>query len=323
MKCFVTGGTGKLGQVLVNELLKRGHEVRMLVRNEHAPKGAIVVKGDLSNTSALEIGTRGVDAVFHCASLVEHTARWEDLLKTNVEGTRNLAEVCVKTPIMRFVYVSSIAVYGKQPLEIPANEYTPTRPTDNYGKSKLEAERVLGEYISDFPISIIRPGIIYGPTYLNVYARVFKLLEKGTMPILGDGKNIIPFVHASDVVDAMIRCTMTDFAIRKTYVITENATLTQEQIYTLACEALGVQFKAHHMALPLAKAFITFSSMLGKKGITAADIETLAAHRPFDTSRAERELGWKAKVSLYDGIKELAELYLTQKNTVDKGNKQK
>lgn len=309
MKCFVTGGTGKLGQVLVRELLRRGHEVRMLVRNEHAPKGMIVVKGDLSNVAALEIGTKGADVVFHCASLADPAAPWEELRRTNIDGTRNLAEACLKTPIMRFVYVSSIAVYGKRPAEVPANEGTPTRPSDDYGRSKLEAERVLGEYVSNFPISIVRPGIIYGPTYLDVYAKVLRLLEKGGMPVLGDGKNVIPFVHASDVVEAMIRCTMTDFAIRKTYVIAENSTVTQEQIYKAACDALGVPFRGQCTPPELAKAFITISSMLGKGAITPADIDTLAAHRPFDTTRAERELGWRPKVALYDGIREIVELY--------------
>jgi len=315
MKCFVTGGTGKLGRALVAELLSRGHEVRILVRDESGPvpKGALTVKGDLSNTAALEIGTRGADAVFHCAAVVDPTAPSEQLYKTNVEGTRNLADACLKTPIMRFVHVSSIAVYGKRPAETPASEGTPTNPSDAYGRSKLEAERVLGEYVSNFSISIVRPGVIYGPTYLDVYARVLRLLEKGRMPILGDGKNIVPFVHSSDVVEAIIRCTQTDFAIRKTYVIAENTTVTQEQIYKTACEALGVPFRRQHMNPEIAKAFIAISSIFGGAGITPADIETLAAHRPFDTSRAERELGWSPKTPLYNGIREMVDLYRSSK----------
>lgn len=319
MKCFVTGGTGKLGQALVAELLKRGHEVRMLVRDSRGshgadiPKGALVIKGDLSNVGALEVGTRGADVVFHCAALVDPAASWEELRKTNVDGTRNLAEACVKTPIMRFVHVSSIAVYGKKPAEIPVSEGTPTRPDSPYGKSKFEAERVLGEYVSNFPISIIRPGIIYGPTFLDVYVRVLRMLEKGSMQILGDGKNVIPFVHSSDVIDAMIRCTMTDFAIRKTYVIGENTTVTQEQVYKAACDSLGVPFKKQYMNPALAKALINVSSIFRKSSVTEEDIGMLAAHRPLNTTRAEKELGWKAKTMLHEGIKEMVGLYRTNK----------
>ena len=315
MKCFVTGGTGKLGRVLVAELLRRGHEVRMLVRDgAEIPKGALAVKGDLSDLAALEIGTRGTDVVFHCAALVDPTASWEALRKTNVDGTRNLAEVCLKTPIMRFVYVSSISVYGKKPLETPVSEGTATNPDNLYGRSKLEAERVLGEYVSNFSISIVRPGIIYGPTYIDVYAKVLKMLERGSMRIFGDGKNVIPFVHASDVVDAMIRCTQTDFAIRKTYVIGENSTLTQEQTYKIACEALGVPFRKQYMDAALAKAFISISSIFSKSAVTEDDISKLASHRPLNITRAEKEIGWKPKISLIEGIKEMVQLYKIRKS---------
>ena len=97
MRVFVTGGTGKLGKMLVLKLQKLGHEVRMLVRRyekTYVPKGCISISGDLSNISSLEVGVKGSDVVLHLAGLVDYSASWEELYDVNVQGTKNLIEVC-------------------------------------------------------------------------------------------------------------------------------------------------------------------------------------------------------------------------------------
>lgn len=313
MHAFVTGGTGRLGRVLVAELLQRGHEVRMLVRkDDEVPKGALAAFGDLSSTSAIETGLKGTDVVFHLAAIIDPSAQWERLNDVNVKGTRALVELCSKLPLRRFVFFSSTSVYGRQPTEIPAKESTPTSPTDPYGRSKLEAESVLGEYFGAVPITVLRPSVIYGPTFLQTYARVLRRLEQGKMQILGNGKNVVPFVHANDVVDAAFKATETDFAVGKTYLISENTTITQEQIYSIACDALSVPFVKQYANPSITKAFISISSLLRSGAFGPEDIEVLSAHRVFDTSRAERELKWSPKIKLTEGIRQMVELYRTK-----------
>ncbi len=317
MRVFVTGGTGKLGKMLVLKLQKLGHEVRMLVRRyekTYVPKGCISISGDLSNISSLEVGVKGSDVVLHLAGLVDYSASWEELYDVNVQGTKNLIEVCSKYPIKRFVHISSTAVYGKNPLETPTTEKTPTRPTDNYGKSKLESERVIGEYFGVVPSVILRPSVIYGPTYLQIYSRVLKLLETGDMFVIGNGNNVIPFVHESDVCNAIIKSITGKSAEGSIYNISENTTKTQIEIYKIACAALGVNFKKKQINEFLAKSFIYLSSLLKKSGLGPEDIDVLSSHRVINSTKIEKELEWIPKIKIEDGISEIVNLYLESKS---------
>ncbi|MEM2974433.1 MAG: NAD-dependent epimerase/dehydratase family protein, partial [Candidatus Micrarchaeia archaeon] len=308
MTVFITGGTGRLGRALLDKLLGR-QEIRVLdPGNALLPDGVIPIRGDLNDLKALSRGIQGADVVFHLAALVDYNAPWSRLEEINVQGTRNVVEICAKQRIRRLIFISSTSVYGKNLREIPANEETPTNPTDLYGKSKLEAERVVGEHFSDVPSTILRPGVLYGPTYLEYYSKVLRLIQHGKMRIIGDGKNIIPFVHAEDVADAMIKAAAFDVAKGKTYVLSGNTSLTQDEIYGIAAQALGVEFKKMYVNPNLAKIMLTLSSVFGESDISQEDINVLSSHRVFDTTRAENELRWKP-IPLDAGIRQMVDLY--------------
>ena len=302
MKVFITGATGRLGKVVCEELLKEGHEVRALVRSEEKKeelkKGIIAYIGDLSSTKVMENAIKDCDVVIHCASLINYD-NWELLKKTNIDGTRNIIEICKKYPIMRFVYISSTAVYGKK-ISF-ANEFTPPNPDNLYGKSKLEAERIILESFSEVPSVILRPSIIYGPTYFSYYSKIIKLAENGKLPIIGNGKNIIPFVHAKDVASAIIKSVQTDFSIGKTYIINENISIDQEKMITFLYELLGKN-KPKKIPAFLAKILSKFLNF------SEEEIDVLCSHRIFDYSLAKKEIKWAPKIDLLTGIKELVSL---------------
>jgi len=308
MTAFITGGTGRLGKVLIDKLIGR-QEIRALdPGNALLPEGVIVIKGDLNDIQALERGIAGCDVVFHLAALMDYSAPWKRLEEVNVQGTRNVVEMCAKHKVRRLIFISSTSVYGKELKEMPVDEETPTNPTDLYGKSKLEAERVVGEHFTDVPYTILRPGVIYGPTYLSYYSKVFRAIQQGKISILGDGKNIIPFVHAEDIVDAMLKAAAHDAAKGKIYVLSGNRTISQERIYEIAAQVLGTEFKKQYMNPGIAKALLTVSSIFNQSSITQEDINVLSSHRIFDTAKAETDLKW-APMPLEDGIKQMAELY--------------
>jgi len=320
MRCFVTGATGRLGSVLVKTLLDRHHFVTALVMDENEraklPKGAEAIVGDINDNAAVEKGVSEVQVVFHLAALVSYTATWEQLEKVNIKGTRTVADACSKYKT-RLIYVSTTGVYGKKLAEIPASEKTPTNPTDPYGKSKLEAERIIGSYFGTFPYMIFRPAVIYGPPFFDVYARVLKRIENGSMQLLGDGKNVVPFVHSDDVVEALILGARSELPAG-TFVLANNSTMTQEAIYKFSAEALGVQFKPGHSSPGVAKALISLTSLVKKSSISEEDINVLSSHRIFDTNRAERILGWKPGVNLMEGIRQMVEMYTERKNKIAK-----
>lgn len=320
MRCFVTGATGRLGSVLVKTLLDRHHFVTALVTNEseraNLPNGAEAIVGDINNNAAVEKGVSECQVVFHLAALVSYTAGWEQLERVNVRGTRTIADACAKHKT-RLIHVSTTGVYGKRLAEIPASEKTPTNPTDQYGKSKLEAERVVGSYFGTFPYMIFRPAVIYGPPFFDIYAKVLRKIENGSMQVLGDGKNVIPFVHTDDVIEALVLGARSELPAG-TFVLAGNSTMTQEAIYRFAAEALGVEFKPRYVSPAVAKGLISLTSFVKKSSISDEDINVLSSHRIFDTTRAEKILGWKPGVNLMTGIRQMVEMYKDKKDRIAK-----
>jgi len=317
MYYFITGAAGKLGKVLVKKLSERHQNIIVLAANENEKtklqqfKDIEILVGDINDKSIIEKGVEKSDVVIHLAGIVDYKAPWEILEKINVKGTKTVCEACAKFK-KKLIFASSTAVYGKNLAEIPATEKTATNPTDLYGKSKLEAERVVNSYYGSFPYIILRIGNIYGPTYYEIYARVVKMIDKGMMPVFGDGNNVIPFVHAEDVTEAIILAAKSNIS-SATFNIVENTTMTQERIYKTVARYLGKEFKSMKIPPLIGKIMTVFTSL------SQEDINVLSSHRIFDTERAERALGWKPKVVLSEGIKEIIEIYKSKSTNI--GNK--
>ncbi|MCS7109471.1 MAG: NAD-dependent epimerase/dehydratase family protein, partial [Candidatus Micrarchaeota archaeon] len=260
-----------------------------------------IIVGDINDKDAVEKGVAKSDVVVHLAGLIDYSGDFERLERVNIKGTKTVAEACAKFK-KRLIFASTTGVYGKKPLENPITEKTPTNPTDLYAKSKLEAERIITSYYGSFPYIILRIGVIYGPTYYSTYGKVIRMIDNGKMPIFGDGKNVIPFVHAKDVAEAIIIASKSNIA-NATFNIVENKTMTQERIYSYVAELLGKKYNPIRIPPAIGKILGMASSISGE------EINVLSSHRVFDTERANRALGWTPKVHLIDGIKEMVEIY--------------
>jgi dihydroflavonol-4-reductase len=320
---LVTGATGRLGKYLVRALLSKGERVRVLHRQSSTPaefpQGAQIAYGDLTDRQSLERAVEDVDCVYHLAALVSHSARPNQLLAANYEGTQNIIDAC-KTKgfaLKRFVYVSTISVYGKSIETLPADEATPTNPSDWYGRTKAMAEGVVAQYSSKIPTVILRPAVIYGEEFDEAYLPVLSALEKGRMQMIGNGSNIIPFIHAIDVVRALLLAAKAEKAPGNTYVIASPERKTQREILALASRHLGVQPPTGATPVWLAKLKLKAANLLpfifGKPKILEEHIDTIAANRYFSTEKAEADLGFRATVGLEQGIKEMVEYYRKRK----------
>ncbi|MEM4133706.1 MAG: NAD(P)-dependent oxidoreductase [Candidatus Micrarchaeia archaeon] len=320
MYYFITGASGRLGIVLTKKLYERHQNLILLVANEEEKrklppmKDVEIIVGDINDRNAIEKGVAKSDVVVHLAGIIDYSGNWEILEKVNIKGTKTVAEACAKFN-KKLIFASTTGVYGKKPLENPVTEKTPTNPTDLYAKSKLEAERVINSYYGSFPYIILRIGVMYGKTYYKTYARVVKMIDKGTMPIFGDGKNVIPFVHAEDVAEAIILASRSNIS-NATFNIVENRTMTQERIYSYVAELLGKKYSPLRIPPIIGKIFTIGSS------ISSEDINVLASHRVFDTERASKALGWTPVIPLMQGIKEIVDIYKSKNtNKIEKAKK--
>ncbi|MGB1288313.1 MAG: NAD-dependent epimerase/dehydratase family protein, partial [Aggregatilineales bacterium] len=165
---FITGATGFLGGALALRLAAEGAIVKALARRPNRDKylrdvpGIEIVMGDITDAARMRELTQDCDIVFHVAAALNGKLDFQR--RVNVDGTRNVAIAAAQANIERFVYVSTIAVYGYSVTGI-IDEDTPQYPGNvPYNRSKSEAETALLKVVSDnnLPYSIIRPGMIYG-----------------------------------------------------------------------------------------------------------------------------------------------------------------
>src|SRR5690606_11313937 len=204
---FVTGGTGFIGSHLVEELLRRGYEVRCLVRTDPkwlAGLPVTFIHGDLFDGDLTRSAVRDVDFVFHNGGTTR-ARDWETFRTNNVDATTALlrAILDVNPGLRRVVATSSLAAVGRC-REGVATEETPLRPVSRYGRSKMEMEKVVRGFSDALPTTIIRPPSVYGPREADIYT-FFKTLQKGICPVVGRvDRPVLSIVHVDDLVRGLV-----------------------------------------------------------------------------------------------------------------------
>lgn len=290
MKIYVSGATGRIG----SSFMKAFPSAIALVRKKSGFRKEIIT--DFSRPELCKI-LSDADAVVHLAGSVK-TYSEDELYEANTILTEKVVECTPEKS--KFIFSSSISVYGKKLKKIPADEKTECSPDSSYSRSKKLAEdavRKKKKYV------ILRIGTVYGPGFRD-YFRVLRLLEKGRMPLIGDGKNRIPFVYVDDVADALVSAVKSG---KGTYNITGKEK-TQAEVYSIACSQLGVSEPKISIPFMAATAVVSAYEFFagvsgGKPFITREHIEILGRDRAFDCSKAGKELGFKP-IPVEKGISE-------------------
>jgi dihydroflavonol-4-reductase len=203
---LVTGGTGFLGSVVVELLVRRGVEVRAVVRDpararDVLPGGIDLATADLADPAdraALTRAARGCSGVLHLAGSVGHSA--EETLRANVEGTRNVLAATVAAGVPRVVYTSSSAAILTVDGMVAEEPAGPPALTDAYSTSKARAEElVLAAAAEGLGATIVNPVNIYGPSPRGPlsYNGLFLAAARGEVAEVVDAE--VGWVLAEDV----------------------------------------------------------------------------------------------------------------------------
>lgn len=202
----VTGASGLLGRHLVDKLLAEGEQVIAVVRDVSArfPEGVLVRPADLMDTFAIREALKGADTVVHCAALVSFNPRRRDeLLRVNVEGTRNLVNICLQERISHFIQISSVSALGRKPGVLIREEdpWTDQYASD-YATSKYLAElEVYRGAEEGLTVGLVNPSVILSGNPLHRSSgSLFDYIWKGRR-FYTDGT--FNFVDARDVSDAV------------------------------------------------------------------------------------------------------------------------
>ena len=236
-RALVTGGAGFIGSHIVDALIREGCDVVILddfssgnmanIRGTGLSEKVSIVKGDITDIETVERALKDVEVIFHEAAMVSEPNNIEDqkfVNQVNVDGTLNLLRQVAHHDINRFVFASSVAVYGDLK-KSPVKEEHETQPISPYGASKLRAEGYCREFYETcgLKIVILRYFNTYGPRsgnspYSSIITKFIERLASKEGPVIhGSGKQTRDFVYVEDVVKANILAALSNNAVGKVF----------------------------------------------------------------------------------------------------------
>lgn len=317
MTVLVTGATGLLGSHVTELLISRREPVRALVRpgdslNGLAEAPVQVVWGDMADRSALEAAVDGVDTVLHCAARTGPWGPSAEYERTNVVGLRMLVEAALDAGVRRLVHVSSITVHGND-VGGQADETAPYRVEANpYSRSKVAGERLLEGLIAQHaaPVTIVRPGWIYGPGDVGSFARFAGMIRDRRMIVVGSGDNHVPLIYVDDVARGLVLAGEASVATGRTYLLVNDEPVTQREFFDAIARELGVPAPSrrvpYRLGLGLGAAAETASRILRRQApppMTRYGLQLLGGENRFRIERARVELGFAPEVMMREGVR--------------------
>ena len=319
-KALVTGANGLVGSHLVERLLFKDYQVICLVRktsNLRWLSGLEVeyVYADINEKDSLKDVVKDVDLVFHVAGLTKAKNR-EEYFKANCQGTKNLIEVCGEhnPRIKRFVYISSQAAVGPGKDERPLDETAPCNPITDYGKSKLEGEKIVLEFSSKLPVTVIRPPAVYGPRDPDILS-FFKVANKGFKTLFGKGERYLSLCYIEDLIDGIILAAESSKGIGQIYFIADDQIYSWREAFGIIAKVLNK--KTITLRIPniflFTMAFIAENifRLLGKPTVVNIQKvrEITQKYWVCDVFKAKKELGFSPKYKLEEGAKKTVRWY--------------
>lgn len=325
MKILVTGASGFIGSFIVEEALRQGMETWAAVRPSSSRKylqdeRIHFINLNLSSKEELisQLDGHEFDYVVHAAGATK-CLHVDDFYRVNTEGTKNLADaiIALKMPIKRFVFVSSLSIFGaireKQPYQEITEHDTP-KPNTAYGKSKLKAERYLDSLGIGFPYIILRPTGVYGPREKD-YFLMAKSIKQHIDFSVGFKRQDITFVYVQDVVQAVFLALSHGKNGRK-YFLSDGEVYQSETFSDLLHHELGdtwlLRIKAPIWVLRLVTFFGEYiGRMTGKMSALNNDKYNILKQRNWrcDIEPAVDELGFHPRYKLKQGVKLAVEWY--------------
>ncbi len=211
IKLLITGASGFIGQEVARQLSLGGYRPRLMIRRagddcEICHLDADFVMADLRNLRSLQQAVRGVDGIVHLAARATFES-YETLKPSILEGSLALMEAGIAAGVRRFVYSSSLLVYGPGLSRVNAD--TPVNPILDYGRIKVETEKQLSEMAASAGVhfTALRLPHVYGAQDLY-----FSQLRAGRLILPGLGKNIYTHLHVADAARAIIACAEQDYS---------------------------------------------------------------------------------------------------------------
>lgn len=342
MKFFLTGATGFVGSHLTKKLISNGEKVTALINKTPSPKfidsmqtEINTVKANLLDTESLAEAMIGHDVVVHLAYGNKGTP--EQQYRITVQGTKSVLNAVSQAKVKRFIYLSTISVYGEPPKNTVYTEESPRYASmDLYSSLKQEAELVvLNTPRQDTEIVVLQPGIIYGPEGGYWSKGMLDILSKQLFPLFDDGQGLCNLIHIYDVVDAIILASASDIN-DECFIITDNQPITWKQFFEsyegiVAKQSLirippqimrkinlwsqysyqYVEYRLYAKMFKIILRLMQFPRIFSSLHFMNSDrINFFTAKPHFSNKKAKEMLGFNPKINVEDGMKTVKEWFM-------------
>jgi UDP-glucose 4-epimerase len=295
-RCLVMGGCGFLGCNLVERLLTEGYRVCVFDRASTGCKNLLkgkfeFLQGDFLNPADIEKALENIDFVLHLVGTTLPISSNENPVfdvESNVVGTIQLLQACVRHHVKRVVFSSSGGTVYGQPHRLPIHEDDPTNPICSYGVTKLTVEKYLQliYHLHELDYTILRIANCYGKNQKVTGAQgaigVFlsHIMQGKPITIWGDGSTTRDYVHVEDVADAFVKA------------------LTQRSKYRIFNIGTGVGTSLHELLDKMERVTGIIPRVKYATG-RPADVP----HNILDPRRAQEYLGWSSKIDCETGLR--------------------
>ena len=319
-RILVTGANGFIGHSLCAEAMRCGFRVRGATRSTcELPAGTeSAVIGEIDSKTDWADTLRGVDVVIHLAARV-HVMKdiasdpLAEFLNVNLYGTVNLAQQAARAGVKRFVYVSSIKVNGEQTTGTRAFvETDKPDPQDAYAISKWQAEQALRHIAREtgMEVVILRPPLVYGPGVKGNFLELMDVVYKGVPLPLAGIHNARSLVYLENLVSALIACATHASAVGKTYLVRDGEDVSIPDLIRQLANGMGRSARIFPVPVKLLRGL---GALFGRRDSIGRLIESLR----IDDRNIRKDLGWKPKYTLQQGLQITSGWYGEQRSTSD------
>jgi nucleoside-diphosphate-sugar epimerase len=314
---FITGATGLVGSHVVEEALKRGFQVRALVRASSDTRwldsmGVQKIPGDLEDVDALRQGVAGADWVFNCAAKVGDWGTLEEFRRLNVAALKLLLDAASEAKVAKFVHVSSLGVYEGRD-HFGTDETTPpaAEALDGYTRSKVEAEALALSYVKDrgLPLTVVRPGFIYGERDRTVLPKLIHSLTTGRFAYFGSGEQALNCIYVKNLVHALFLAADSANSVGEVFNVTDGPRVSKKQFIGKVAELAGLKPPRRRIPLWLAWTLAVLLERRAKrKGLTTPPLVNKARYKflglnlDYSIAKARKVLGYEPPFTTEQGL---------------------
>lgn len=297
MRTFlITGGSGFLGTIMTNYLLDKGDMCINLdlVKSNIVHHHYISYVGDIRDLNCLEkvFAEHKIDAVFHFAAMLAHERKMlKELWSSNVDGTKNVFDLCEKYGVSKIIFTSSNCLWGRS-FDYEVTEEEIPSPIEIYGKSKVEGEKILLQTSETVKPFIIRCPTIMDEGRLGLLAILYEFVDDNKkLWMVGNGENRYQFIYAKDLCKA---CELAvDYKGSGVFNIGSDNVKSFNYKYQYVVDHSDSTSKLAHFPAGFAKFMMKICYWLGISPLGPYQYNMISSSFIFDTKKIKHALGWQ------------------------------